>query len=242
MTKNILHIVYNMLVALNFLLDLLFPKFCFGCFKIGTYLCPRCEQKISFTKIPLCPYCEKPSPYGLTHQICLKPFSLDGLFVMGDYSGILRKMIHFLKYKNVFSLSETLIDLYSTHLKPPSVNIDFVAVVPLHRSRLLERGYNQAEILAKTYCRKRNLIYKQNVLTRNRSTQSQMSLIDHRKRRENILGAFSLLNQESIINKSILLFDDVATSGATIFEATKVLKRNGAKKVWGTVLARNFPN
>lgn len=160
------------------------------------------------------------------------------MFVLGDYSGILRKMIHYIKYRNVFSLSETLVNLWLEKYPEVLPKFDLLTPIPLHPKRFLERGYNQAEILAKLFCQKRNLSFSNQVLIRNRQTPAQMSIKNLKERRKNIIGAFSYTEKISIEGKSIALIDDVATTGATIFEAAKVLKRNGAKTVWGIVLAR----
>lgn len=164
------------------------------------------------------------------------------MVVLGDYSGILRQMVHFLKYKNVFSLGETLIDLFSTQPSFWFPKFDFLTPIPLHRSRLLERGYNQAAILAKILSMKKNWRYQEDILIRKLPTTPQMSISDTNTRRKNIKGAFVLKETKMVENKIIGLVDDVATTGATIFEGARVLKRNGAKMVWGIVLARSLPN
>ncbi len=225
-------------MALNILLDLLLPKLCFGCQKPGSYLCPSCYKSIIFTTVPLCPICEKPSPFGYTHPGCLTPLSINGMFVLGDYSGTLRKMIHYLKYRNVFSLSETLVNLWLKKYPQELPKFDLLTPIPLHPKRLKDRGYNQAEILGKLFCQKRNLSFSNQILFRHRQTPAQMTIKNLKERRKNIIGAFSYNEKVNIEEKNIALVDDVATTGATIFEAAKVLKRNGAKTVWGIVLAR----
>ncbi len=228
-------------MALNFLnpiLDLFLPKLCFGCQKPGSYLCPSCYKSIIFTTTPLCPICEKPSPFGYTHPGCKTSLSIDGMFVLGDYSGILRKMIHYLKYRNVFSLTDTLVAILLEHYPIELPNFDLIIPIPLHPKRLKERGYNQAEILGKLFCQKKSLSFSNQILIRHRQTPAQMTIRNLKERRKNIIGAFSYTQKIAIAGKTIALVDDVATTGATIFEAAKVLKRNGAKTVWGIVLAR----
>lgn len=224
--------------VLNPLLDLLLPKFCFGCQKPGSYLCSHCYKSIIFTTTPLCPICERPSPFGFTHPGCETPLSINGMFVLGDYSGVLRKMVHFLKYKNVFSLSETLVNLWLEHYPKELPKFDLLTPIPLHPKRLKERGYNQAEILGRLLAQKKNIYFQNNVLQRIVNTTAQMSLKNHKKRRENMKNAFAYTKLVPIDNKVICLIDDVATTGATLFEAARVLKRNGVKTVWGIVLAR----
>lgn len=226
-------------MSLQFILDLIFPKLCFGCGKPGNYVCSSCEKLITFTRIPLCPICEKPSPRGTTHQKCLTKLSINGMYVLGDYRGILRKLIHELKYKNVYTVSETLIDYILKYQDFFFTGFDFITAVPLYKNRLKERGYNQAEILATILKSRIHKPYK-NLLERIHPTLPQMSIKDQKKRKINVKGAFSLIEKNIVVGKNILLVDDVATTGATIFEAAKVLKQNGAKSVWGLVIARNF--
>lgn len=162
------------------------------------------------------------------------------MFVLGDYNGILRQMIHFLKYKGVYSLGETLIDLILSQKDLFFPDFDFLTPIPLHSSRFLERGYNQAAILAEILSSKKSWRYRENILIRKIPTVPQMSISDTKTRRKNIKGAFVLKEEKVVENKTIGLVDDVATTGATIFEAAKVLKQNDAKTVWGIILARKF--
>ena len=224
------------------LIDLLLPKFCFGCCRPGAFLCSSCQNEILYTKIPLCPICERPSPYGLTHPRCKKKLSIDGLFVLGDYRGILKKMLLGFKYKNVFSVSEILCQLANTRLPSPYFRVDIITPVPLHTNRLKERGYNQSEILAVNIAKNKNIGFSNNVLVRNRYTLPQMTLKSNKERVKNIKGVFSVVNREIIKSRSIALVDDIVTTGATIFETAKVLKRKGAGCVYGVVMARKIPS
>ncbi len=110
--------------------------------------------------------------------------------------------------------------------------------IPLFSSKLRKRGYNQAEILAKELSKKFNLPF-QNILKRARDTKSQFKL-SKKDREANIKGAFKMENGEwKMKNTSILLVDDVVTTGSTLLEAANILKRNGAKRVIGLTLARD---
>jgi len=115
--------------------------------------------------------------------------------------------------------------------------IDCVLPVPLHLYRLIQRGYNQSEMLAKYVGKYANLPLYKNVLVRNRFTKSQ-SNFNARGRVGNIKGAFSVKDVECIKGKNILLIDDVYTTGATVEECAKILKRAGAKKVYVATGAR----
>ena len=120
---------------------------------------------------------------------------------------------------------------------PPSGGWIFVPV-PLFSSKLKKRGYNQSEILAKELSKKFKIPF-QNILERTRNTKTQVGL-SNIDRKLNIKNAFSFNNQKSVIsNQSIFLVDDVVTTGSTLKEAAKVLKRNGVKRVIGLTLARD---
>jgi ComF family protein len=110
--------------------------------------------------------------------------------------------------------------------------------IPLFSSKLRKRGYNQAEILAKELSKKFNVPF-QNVLERIRNTKTQVGMTNI-ERRKNIKDAFGLINHKSeILDQNVFLVDDVVTTGSTLLEAAKMLKRNGAKRVIGLTLARD---
>lgn len=119
-------------------------------------------------------------------------------------------------------------------------NQTYLVPVPLHKSKLKKRGYNQAQLLSQGISKKFN-IPTVNILVRVKNTPSQVGL-ERKKRIENISGAFSIVPNPSADGSqypNIFLVDDVLTTGSTLLEAANVLKRNGAKKVWGIALARD---
>jgi len=106
--------------------------------------------------------------------------------------------------------------------------------VPLSKSRMRERGFNQAELICNNITKLdegKNLTLLKNVLIKIKGTKHQARIENRRERLKNIIGSFSLVNSELIKNRNIILIDDVITTGATLFEARKVLKRGGARKV-----------
>lgn len=111
--------------------------------------------------------------------------------------------------------------------------------VPIHKNKFKKRGYNHSTLLAENLAEKLNLKFAPDVLLRLKETKPQFKL-SREERRENILGAFNLNPKfkDFVKDKSIIIVDDVTTSGATLNECAKILKRNGAKFVWGATLAR----
>lgn len=225
---------------LNCVLDILFPKFCFGCKRPGTYLCQKCFHQIKYPKFSLCPICEKPSPYGHTHPKCLKPYGITGLTARGDYEGLLKKTIQMFKYQNITSLAPTLCKTGSSSLPNFLSKYDLIIPIPLHPRREKERGFNQSLLLAQGFSVFLDIPVEKNNLIRIKYTKPQMSLKTIRERKNSIQKSFILLDRKKIIQKNIILVDDVATTGATIFEAARVLRENGAGRVWGLVLARKI--
>jgi ComF family protein len=225
------------------LLDLLFPKFCLGCKLSGTYICPSCIKKLLPIKKQTCFYCQKPSPFGLTHQKCLKKWGIDGVTALFFYSNLLKKIIKNLKYNLAIAVwKEFTQALLPAHLQPLLFFKDqfealYIQPLPLHRQKLKERGFNQAEILTNFFNQFLNLPII-NYLERKKETIPQAQLKTKKERFLNIKGAFKVSKTTDVANKSIILVDDVLTTGYTLSEATKVLKKAGAKKVYLLVIAR----
>lgn len=228
------------------LLDLVFPKKCLGCGKTGAYFCLDCLNLVSLEPKRICPVCQKPSIGGLTHSRCRSPQSLDGLTSIFAYRGVVKKAITKLKYQFVSDLAQDLVELFLSFGGEDRVfshlcrqkEIIFVSI-PLHSSRKRWRGFNQAELLGRLITQNLGIEFLPGVLKRVRKTQPQVELNkDERKR--NIQNAFEFDPdyQLLVIKHQLILFDDVWTSGATLKEAAKALKRKGAKKVWGLTIAR----
>lgn len=241
---------------MNFLLDLLFPKKCVGCRKLDTYFCKDCVSNILQTDL-VCPQCERLAMGGQTHPICKRKYGLDGLWSLGIYnSGAvassayqdpLRKAIKQLKYSRVSTLAETLVDItieYWAKFQPfvfdqikKDQGIGWAVIpVPLHQWRENYRGFNQASLIGQILSKKLGLDYS-NTLKRIRYTKPQVKLKGY-DRYQNIKNAFEFANSKQRIVNSVLLIDDVWTTGSTLRECCYVLKKNGAKKVWAITLAR----
>jgi competence protein ComFC len=236
-------------------LDFLFPKYCVNCKKIGSYLCPNCFSYLSFDVNDICLVCKRQSFNGFTHPRCLSKYSIDGAFSALNYKGVAKKLVYKFKYKpHLTDLKTVLSDLfYEALIQKEGFNaiLDYQPIlvpIPLHQSKLKSRGYNQAEILAESLAQNLNLPSTlssgqkgktQNLLERTRDTRSQVGL-KQEERQENMKNAFRISNNQfPISNNQFLLVDDVLTTGSTLLEAAKVLKKAGAKKVWGITLARD---
>ncbi|MFA5349323.1 MAG: phosphoribosyltransferase family protein [Candidatus Paceibacterota bacterium] len=208
------------------ILNLFFPKKCINCQQLGNYLCYDCFSLIEIMQ----------KEYDLSEEI--KYF--DRLFFATVFKNqIVKKLIHSFKYPPfIKDLSDTLSDIMIIHLTfigMKSQLSDFILVpIPISKKRMNYRGYNQAEELAKKLSLKLKLETR-NILKKIKENSSQVDL-DKEQRKNNVENVFSLM--EDIKGKNILLIDDVFTTGATIDEAAKILKQNGANQIWAAVVAR----
>lgn len=241
----------------EFLLNLIFPIQCISCSTPNKILCTKCLKTIKPLDLQVCPYCEKSITLnGEVCNTCLKKFNppIDRLIVIADYQEkLLSKAIHLFKYKFIKSLSEPLgILMINNSQKLTIPTPDFILPIPLHPKRLRWRGFNQAELLADTLAT--DLLpgiaipVIDNFVVRQRHTVPQKKVKKYKDRHQNLNDAFTLnynfnwpahnLKNKNLINKNILIVDDVTTTGATIFKFAKELKKLNPKSVSAIVLGR----
>jgi len=161
--------------------------------------------------------------------------NFDSAYSFGSYEGALRKLIHQFKYGKVESLAQPLARLLIRAL-PPDDDFDVVIAMPMHWRKRWERGFNQADLLARPVARRYGHKLSSN-LRRKRYTKAQAGLSES-ERRTNLKNAFQVKRPGEIANKRILLVDDVFTTGATLRTAAAVLKAAGASRVTALTLAR----
>ena len=223
----------------DFILDILFPKFCASCGLEGNYLCYDCFYLIEILDRQYCPFCN--SPNLRTCPSCDK--NLNGLFCAASYQNfIVKKMISEFKYEPfVRDLSKILSYLIIIHLLNSNRIIflnDFSLIpVPLYRKKLRQRGFNQSEEIAKELSSVFKIPLLKNALIKTKNTDSQVDL-KKEEREENLKDAF--ICSDEVRNKKILLVDDVFTTGSTMEECAKILKKAGAKEVWGVAVAKGL--
>ena len=161
----------------------------------------------------------------------------DAAYCYGAYEGVLRQLIHLLKYGKVKTLAVPLGDLLTSAL-PPDERFDAVTAVPLHWRREWQRGFNQSDALARVLAR-RCEIPAVSVLKRVRATATQAGLSNSMRRR-NVAAAFAPRRRAAglVTGKNILLIDDVMTTGSTAASCALALKRAGAARVVLATVAR----
>jgi ComF family protein len=165
----------------------------------------------------------------------------------GSYDGGLRELVHLLKYNGVRPAANVLGRMLAEVIASlePAFEQDIVMVipVPLFKTRRRQRGFNQAELIAraavKVYPVRDRLHLGADILQRKRDTHSQIGLTSH-QRRENLRGAFAVTRAAEVTGREVLLVDDVYTTGTTASECARVLRRAGASQVWVATVARTL--
>lgn len=230
--------------------DLLAPSLCSYCkssliMSDIPYFCKTCWSEFDLIRGSLCPCCGRQfaSPEALSEspshlcRFCREnPPYFDQALSVGLFEGQLREAIHIYKYKPLRALGKPLADWMAKQIRLVH-HMDIVMPVPLHRSRLRQRGFNQSLLLAYGITEHFSLSIVYDNLIRTRPTRPQVELSAD-ERAKNVRGAFALRHPGDVFDKRILLVDDVFTTGSTLNECAKVLKESGASSVTAFTLAR----
>lgn len=215
--------IFGLARVKKFIFDIIFPIECLGCGREGEWLCESCFEKIM------------PDIHFTRGE------NLDKIITLYSYNNeIIKKLIHGMKYRFVEELALPIGALLFRELKKVEGQVgkpDFITPVPLHKKRLLERGFNQSELLALKISEYFGCSVEKDVIARSRLTASQVSL-DGVGRKENMRDAFLAVDISKILNQKIILIDDVFTTGATMEACARVLKNVGAREVLGLALAK----
>lgn len=203
------------------ILDIVFPIKCLGCGQNGTDLCIKCLAEA--------PEAERESA--------------SWIFPIYDYRHpSIKKAVGALKYKGKRKIAEIFAEVLYSRILEELADLkmlknfeDSVLIpIPLSLARYKERGYNQTELIGRALNKldgNKNFKIENNLLVKNKETIHQAHIKDRSQRLKNLVGSFSVVSKNLIQNKNIILIDDVTTTGATLTEARKVLKQNGAKNV-----------
>lgn len=218
-------------------LDVLFPPHCVACSQVGTWLCQGCLASVERVSPPLCPQCGRPTTRESLCPQCRSNSSyLDGIRSAAIHDGALRQAIHHLKYKRRRELAPILGHILLDCWNATRLPADLVTPVPLHTSRLKERGFNQAGLLAHTLVEQARLALDETHLVRSRPTAPQVGL-GAQDRQANVKDAFTWTGDD-LTGVRVLLIDDVCTTGATLQASAQALRQAGAASVWALTLAR----
>ncbi|HYE22121.1 MAG TPA: ComF family protein [Verrucomicrobiae bacterium] len=221
------------------ILDLVFPPHCLVCGKAEDFLCPSCIIKLPKLERQKCIVCSMPSPFGKTHSGCKSRKKIDGIISALPYKDLnVKKLIETFKYKYISDLSPALSKIIGESFQNYELQNffkDFSLIpVPLHKKRLVWRGFNQSMLLAQELSRNLNIKIDNSLIERVKYTKPQVEL-GLKQRKQNIKNAFKVQNR--LTHLKFLLVDDVVTTGSTLNEMAKTLKRSGATEVWAITLA-----
>ena len=227
------------------LLDFLFPQKCLVCKEEKPEpLCSDCVSRIRYISPPFCKICGKPEDKYFVGELCRdcaparKPFHRARS--LGMYEGALKTAIHKLKFKRKRSLGPIFGKLIIDYLKEIDIDlseVDLIHSVPLSERRMKSRGYNQVDLFSEAVSTYFKIPLEREVLVRKKETKQQFDL-PRELRFKNVRGAFKIKDANKIKDKTILLLDDIYTTGSTVFECSKALREAGAKKVYVLTLSR----
>lgn len=226
-------------VAFNWrrLVDLIFPPRCGGCETPGSLWCETCQAEVRNVPPPTCACCGQP---GVADGLCAScratPLALEVIQSMTLFDGRIRHAIHAFKYRRVAALAEPLGDALARFWLRAPAPVGAIVPVPLHPQRQRERGYNQAELLARRVGRASGAPVRVSTLRRVRATAVQMTL-SAAERRANVADAFAC-DDAAVRGIDVLLIDDVCTTGSTLDACARALKQAGAQAIYGLTLAR----
>ncbi len=236
----------------DWLSDIIFPIRCIECGRFNDdkfqgYMCGRCLRLIKFNRLFECIGCKKNVPLGKTCYFCKDANSIDQLLIAADYKDSnVSRTLKFIKYRFISELIHPLFLIVKEYIKwlntKKHLNIfeesPVIVPIPLYKTRYNWRGFNQSEILAKLVADKFQAEFGPFILKRVKGSTPQAEIENREDRIKNMNNLFRVLNPSLISGRTVLLVDDVCTTGATLNEAARVLKANGAGKVVGLVVAR----
>lgn len=223
---------------LNKLLDILFPQKCLSCGTFGEIICNACKTKSLVQAEHYCHVCkESVSKNEWKHKACES--ALDGVFVCYKYNKVIEKLISEIKYKQYFSLTHNVSEvmLEKIDLFQIIASKAIFTSVPLHRKKLWSRGFNQAERISREIANRLGANY-QELLDRTKNTKTQVGM-KRNERLINLNDAFGIRKQEISDNTTIIIVDDIMTTGTTLENCGVLLRLNYPKsKIFGLVFAR----
>lgn len=229
-------------------LEFLFPTGCAGCGVVGRgFLCEDCIKHVHFIDQPRCSHCSIPLDSD-SYRYCLRCRELRSDYHSGIsiaiYEDPLGKLIRNLKFNRETGVADFLAELVIKRAKTDTqlqklINCDLIHPIPLSKARAAGRGFNQSALIAKSLATQYGIEYCDDVVARARDTRSMIGL-GYTERLSNIRNAFEIRKPELIESKSVLLVDDVMTTGATIEECARILKMNGSGKVTFLTIARQL--
>ena len=224
---------------LEWLLELFFPPKCIVCDRRGLALCPRCRSRLPYLPPGVCGRC---ASYRSARTVCgacrrLSP-ALSWVRAPLSYSGPARRAVLTLKFRSGRYLAPTMGDLLREAIVMRPIAVDLVIPVPLSSKRLRMRGYNQAALLAEQIASLTGGVLAPEVLSR--ADRPPQQTLGARERLTNLTGVFTCSPRATVDGKSVLLIDDVITTGATVSACADTLAAAGARRISALAFARDL--
>lgn len=224
----------DVVVRLKFagdLLDFIVPRFCL-----------HCDEHLPVDQFFLCNNCLHHEPRLDTLQMIdflYEKFGFELIswmfsIVKFEEQSAFRSVVHYLKYKGLYNAGKYLGEILGNELKSKmdTGEVDYIIPVPLHRLKLIERGYNQSLLIANGVSLTTGIPVVENAIKRARYTAAQVEAESKEERHKNIKNAFELADRTKITGKCVLIIDDVITTGSTIREVAKELKKGGVAELF----------
>ncbi len=234
------------------LIDIIYPPRCHICRDFllkdisendAIYFCQACSADFKRMVSPLCTVCSAPLDRSQEDHLCedclRKRPHYEKIYACYLYDGVIMDAIHQFKYGSKSFLGESLGLLFAQFVEDRIQRTDDLLTipVPLHPKRLRERGFNQSLLLARNIALKMGSELDFLSLRRVKYTTPQTGL-GKNERRKNVLNAFQVVDPGAVEGRTVLLVDDVATTGNTLNECARILRKSGCRNVYGLVLAK----
>lgn len=226
-------------------LSLFAARLCFVCAKKipQGYICNKCADTITYLWPPLCRYCSKPLPadqFSVCKSCSDKTYPFNMALCITAYQEPMVYLLHLFKYQHYDYLAELFVEMFITHLRRlgyTSLDYDYILAVPLHRNKLKNRGYNQAELMAKGLSKHFGIPYHNDIIMAVTDRPSQTKLSPD-KRKANVCDAFRISGE--VKDKKVLLVDDILTTNATACACSELLHQKGAKTITVMTLSKTL--
>jgi len=218
-------------------LDFIFPPKCGFCGEITSdkrFVCENCYNLSIQKYTNRCKFCGKIAYSDICIECKNKTIYYDELMFCSEYTDEIKHKIHLYKFKDKKYYYHFFSELIYKNIK--GVKADFIVSVPISRERYKERGYNQSELIAKKLSRFLEIPYIPNLLIKTKDTKRQ-SMQNFKMRKESVKNVFNIADNIDVGGSTLLLIDDIFTTGSTVNECSKVLKKSGAKNIKVAVIS-----
>lgn len=222
---------------LDFVLNFLFPPVCGICGKLDkNWICTKCKKRIE--KYERFELVKTPKRIGEFFRFLEDDIYFDELLYCFEYKNLIRKLILKYKFYDYGYLSNLFANVILNNKKINEIikSYDIMIPVPMSKNKKRIRGYNQTELIVKHF--EEYIQINSTCLIKVKNTKTQSTLVAT-ERVENIKNAFKIIDNNIVENKNVILFDDIITTGVTVNEISKILKKAGAKKVLVLIIAKD---